>query len=178
MSAGAPHSPIYDLTAFTARLDGLRMDQNPDDLSNALRAAFEQHELYDSYILSLIEVPERAMVLLEVFDKVRSVKNTFPRIDSQHRYVSQALRATTHDVVIFKRFRQLCGWTGLLPTSHIIPEELIQTTEYPVFSGAFGDVWEGIYKEKRVAIKALRVYKGDDLRQVRKVTHLMLPVSC
>ena len=77
---------------------------------------------------------------------------------------------------MFKRFRQLCGWTGLLPTSHIIPGEFIQTTEHPVSHGAFGDVWEGIYNDERVAIKSLRVYKGDDVQKVRKVTHPAFPV--
>lgn len=72
---------------------------------------------------------------------------------------------------LFKKFRQLCGRAGLLPVSHIIPENLIQTTEHPVASGSSGDVWEGIYNDKRVAIRALRVYKEDDVRKVRKVIH-------
>lgn len=52
----------------------------------------------------------------------------------------------------------------------MIPDKLIQTAEHPVTSGSFGDVWEGIYNEKRVAIKALRVYKDQDVQKVRKVT--------
>ena len=79
--------------------------------------------------------------------------------------------------MIFKRFRQLCGQTGLLPTSHIIHEEIIRTTEHPVASGGFGDVWEGIYNDKRVAMKALRVYKKEDVQEVKKVTHPVLPIS-
>ena len=84
----------------------------------------------------------------------------------------QALQATSCDLVIFKRIWQLCGWLGLLPTSHAIPGRLIQTTEHPVTSGGFADVWEGIYNNKRVAIKAFRVYKDEDVQRVRKV------VSC
>ena len=84
-------------------------------------------------------------------------------------YTAQALQTTTCDPVIFKRVRQLCGRTGLLPTSHVIPGRFIQTTEYPVFSGGYADVWEGIYNNKRVAIKALRVYKDEALQKVRKV---------
>ena len=82
-----------------------------------------------------------------------------------------------YDVTIFKRFRQLCGQTGLLPTSHIIPGELIQTTEHPVASGAFVDVWEGIYNDKRVAMAAFRVYKEEDVQKVKKVTHPVLLIS-
>lgn len=71
--------------------------------------------------------------------------------------------------MIFKKFRQLCGRAGSLPVSHIIPGKLIKMTEHSIASGAFGDVWEGIYNGNRVAIKALRVYKVDDVRKARKV---------
>jgi len=80
-------------------------------------------------------------------------------------------------VKIFKRFRQLCGRAGSLPVSHIIPEKLIQTSEVAVASGGYGDVWEGIYNDKPVAIKALRIYKDDDVRKVAKVTRPALPIS-
>jgi len=88
---------------------------------------------------------------------------------------AQALQATTYDVTIFKRFRQLCGRMGLLPTSHIIPGKLIQTAGSPVARGGFGDVWEGIYNDKRVAIKALRIYKDEDVQKVKKVILLVSP---
>ena len=78
---------------------------------------------------------------------------------------------------IFKKFRQLCGRAGLLPTSYTVPESLIQTTEHPVASGAFGDVWEGIHNDKQVAIKALRVYKQDDVKKVAKASHPSLVMS-
>ena len=77
MSTGVQSSSI-GLTAFTTRLDGLRPDQNPDDLSNVLRAAFKQRELYNVYTSSLVEDTERTKALLEVFDKVRSAEYTVP----------------------------------------------------------------------------------------------------
>ena len=52
------------LSTFTARLDGLRVDQSPDDLSNALRAAFKQRELYHLYVFTLAGDPGRAKALL------------------------------------------------------------------------------------------------------------------
>ena len=71
--------------------------------------------------------------------------------------------------MIFERFRQLCGRMGLLPTSHIISGELIQMAEQPVASGAFSDVWEGTYKGNRVAMKALRVFKDEEVQKIKKV---------
>ena len=72
MSTGVP-SPVDDLSAFTARLDGLHADQTPDDLSHALRNALDRHALYSRYIFSLVGDVERAKALLEIFDKVRTV---------------------------------------------------------------------------------------------------------
>ena len=66
------------LAAFTARLDGLCTDQSPEELSNALRAAFKERELYNFYAFSLVRDIERAKVLLEVFDKVRPAETTIP----------------------------------------------------------------------------------------------------
>ena len=66
------------LATFTARLDALRTDQNPQDLSNALLAAFKQRELYNLYVFSLVGDTGRAQALLEVFDKVCPVKYIIP----------------------------------------------------------------------------------------------------
>jgi hypothetical protein len=42
--------------------------------------------------------------------------------------------------------------------------------DLPVSSGAFGDVWRGVYGEQSVAIKGLRVYKEADIRKTRRVS--------
>ena len=65
-------SSIDGLAAFTTQLDGLRADQSPDDLSNALRAAFKERRLYRRYISSLVGGTGREKAFLEVFDKVCS----------------------------------------------------------------------------------------------------------
>lgn len=66
---------IGDPTTLTARLDGLRVDQDSCDLADALRAAFKQRQLYDLYLSSLVGDTTRAKALLEVFDKVRFARN-------------------------------------------------------------------------------------------------------
>ena len=71
-------SSIKDLLAFIAQLDALRADQHPDDLSNALRTAFKERELYDTYFSLLVEAAGRVKVLLEVFDKARSMTCAIP----------------------------------------------------------------------------------------------------
>ena len=61
-----------------------------EGLSDTLRAAFEEHELYNLYIYFLAADNERAKALLEVFDKVcpgsacYSV-NAFLKIIVRHR---------------------------------------------------------------------------------------------
>jgi len=66
---------------------------------------------------------------------------------------------------------RLCSRTICLPASHVLPETSVRTTEDPATWGGFSDVWEGIYDEKRVAIKVLRVYKEGDIQRVRKVLY-------
>ena len=78
MSTEAQPPSTDDITTFTARLDALRADQDPDDLSNALHTAFKDRALYDEYASSLVVDTGRAQVLLEVFDKVRSVTCALP----------------------------------------------------------------------------------------------------
>ena len=85
--------------------------------------------------------------------------------------MKQALTATKYDTEIFDKFRQLCGRTGLLPASYIIPGNSSKMAEHPIASGSPGDVREGTCNGKRVAIKALRMCKGDDVKEARKVIH-------
>lgn len=73
MPTEGQHSLTDSMITFATRLRELRADQNPDDLSNVLRAAIKERELYNMYVSSLIEDTERTEALLEVFDKVCSV---------------------------------------------------------------------------------------------------------
>ena len=63
-------SSINGLAILTAKLDSLSVDQDPDDLSNILRSAFTDCELYNTYLSSVVEDEARVKVLVEVFDKV------------------------------------------------------------------------------------------------------------
>ena len=86
--------------------------------------------------------------------------------------------APEHDAKIFKEFRHLCGETGLLPTSHVIAESSIKTTERPVASGGFCDMWKGIHNDERVAIKSIRVHKHDDIKRAAKVADYHHKIFC
>ena len=70
MTTEAKTSLIGALIALTASLDGLCTDQDPEELSNTLRIAFKEPELYNMYISLLVVDEERAKALLGVFDKV------------------------------------------------------------------------------------------------------------
>ena len=72
METGPRSSLIAPLIALTAQLDGLCIDQSPEDLSTSLKVAFEKRNLYELYVSSLAQDEKRAKALLEVFDKVRS----------------------------------------------------------------------------------------------------------
>ena len=78
MSTEGQLSSTDEMTAFAARLCGLRADQNPVDLSNTLRDAIKEHKLYNAYVSSLVDDTERMETLLEIFEKVRSVTCAIP----------------------------------------------------------------------------------------------------
>ena len=166
MSTGVPS--IEDLIAFTARLDELRADQHPDDLSDALRTAFKERQLYEAYFFFLSGGAKRAKLLLYVFDKVRSVICTTRRTDFQRLLAKQALTAATFDVTIFKQFRQLCDRTGLQPTSHIIPEESIR------WSHGSDEPWDVTVNGRPV--KALCIHREGVVQEVKKVPQPMFLV--
>lgn len=45
-------------------------------------------------------------------------------------------------------------------------------SKHPVASGGFSEVWEGIYNDKRVAIKTLHVSNSSNVQEIKKVAHL------
>jgi predicted unusual protein kinase regulating ubiquinone biosynthesis (AarF/ABC1/UbiB family) len=57
--------------------------------------------------------------------------------------------------------------------SHLYPECLtlrgVQRLGKPVAAGSFGDVWKGIIRGERVAIKVLRIYQATDTDKYLKV---------
>lgn len=69
-----------------------------------------------------------------------------------------------------KIMRKICGRCGILPTSHIISEGLVITTERPITSGGFADVFRGTWKGVLVAIKVFRILSTDRLDKMRKVS--------
>ncbi|KAF9646136.1 kinase-like protein [Thelephora ganbajun] len=147
MTRRARSSSIDDLTA---RLDRLRPDQDPDDLSDTLRAAFKEREQYKKYVSSLKGDTEKAKAFVKVFEK--------------------ALTATTYDVTTLWQFGKLCGRTGILPASYVLPGKPIHMAEHLVSSDGFNKTKEGVYDNKRVAVKTLRVNKNANTRDIQKVT--------
>ncbi|KAF9651283.1 kinase-like protein [Thelephora ganbajun] len=135
---------------FSVQLDHLQVDDCPKYLAKSLGFALKEHPIHKQHNLNFEIQKEGVEALLEVFDKV--------------------LEYRPFDPLISKQFRQLCGRSELVPASYFISRERISTVgEHPVASGGFGDVWKGIYEGRHVAIKALRVYKRDDMRKVKRI---------
>ena len=65
--------------------------------------------------------------------------------------------------------RKMCHEHGLLPSSHIITDELKWIGKFPAGRGAFAEIWRGVYEGSQVAVKALRVDLGIDLVTLEKV---------
>jgi len=65
--------------------------------------------------------------------------------------------------------RKMCREHKSLPSSYAITNELERIGELPFGSGGNADVWSGLYRGSKVAIKVLRVYSMVDLASVEKV---------
>ena len=74
--------------------------------------------------------------------------------------------------------RKMCREHKSLPSSYAITNELKRTGELPLGSGGNADVWCGLYRGSKVAIKVLRVHSRVDLvsmERVRLSTTLFVP---
>jgi hypothetical protein len=67
----------------------------------------------------------------------------------------------------------LCGRSGILPSSYLIPESKIEKLgDEPLYTGGYSDVWPGMYGDETcVAIKVIRCYEIDNAQDVKKVRH-------
>jgi hypothetical protein len=90
----------------------------------------------------------------------------------------QLIDTLEHGSEIYHRslraLRRTCGIYGLLPTSHLISEQLSLVTagqmKRPFASGGYSDVWKARNDGGQIfAIKQLRTYVVDNLQHVKKV---------
>lgn len=65
--------------------------------------------------------------------------------------------------------RKMCREYKSLPSSYAITNELKRIGDLPSGSGGNADVWSGLYRGSKVAIKVLRVYSKVDLASMEKV---------
>ncbi|EIN12108.1 hypothetical protein PUNSTDRAFT_62220, partial [Punctularia strigosozonata HHB-11173 SS5] len=69
---------------------------------------------------------------------------------------------------LLRALSQLCGESGLLPTSYELPG-LVKRDEDEAYSvGGFADVWRGTHEGVSVALKVIRLHAGDR-EKVKKV---------
>ena len=91
--------------------------------------------------------------------------------------VRQILDTLSPELDIYRRclgaLRNVCGIYRLLPTSHRIPPGLTTEGKRPVTSGSYADVWKARSRDNQIfAVKHIRTYEVDDLKDVKKVLRL------
>ena len=66
------------------------------------------------------------------------------------------------------KLQEICGHRSTLPSSYIVPGQIVIVGSGPIATDAIADVWEGIYLSKRVSIKCLKI-PPDDGQTLKKV---------
>ena len=69
---------------------------------------------------------------------------------------------------------KMCRRHKILPSSYAITNELNRVGKLPFRGGGSADVWCGLYRGSKVAIKVLRVYSKVDFVTVERVRLLPL----
>ena len=108
---------------------------------------------------------------MELLDKVRKVGYPYPTALTSP---DQALNhfPSTDDLFrkTLRRLQSTCSNREVLPSSYLIPNELLSKKERAAAAGGFADVYEGEFNGQKVCIKTLRLYSldtGDVTKKVR-----------
>jgi hypothetical protein len=121
-------------------------------------------------ILALSE--EDARLFIEIIDRVhfsRTFLNARLMISSLGVKALRAARLETElRQLAFSILRRLCGRIGHLPESYLFSDKF-DLSGVPRASTGFTDVRMGVFKEKNVAIKTLRLSPADNKARIRKV---------
>ena len=60
------------------------------------------------------------------------------------------------------KLKAICGHHEALPSSYFPSGEIVRIGDNPIVLGDISDVWEGIYRNKRVSIERLKVPLNDN----------------
>ena len=120
---------------------------------------------------------------VELLDKVRKVGYPYPTALTSP---DQALNhfPSTDDLFrkTLRRLQSTCSNREVLPSSYLIPNELLSKNEKATAAGGFADVYEGKFNGQKVCIKTLRLHSldnGDVTEKVRSSVahHWQLPLK-
>ena len=107
--------------------------------------------------------------LVDFLDEVRTLPSTPPPVT---KWALQTLSAIPADDdasrQCLQKLQAICGHCETLPHSCIVADGLARVGNHPTTLGGIADIWEGIYRRKRVLIRSLKV-PLDDGQTIKKV---------
>ena len=122
--------------------------------------SFIQHDERDQYSFSLQRSDPELIRLVDFLDKVCAFPSTFRPAMKPNIQALDTI-STTDDVfrTCLHKLYVICSHHTIPPSSHnIFSDNLTVVGRYPMFTnGGSADVWEGVYRRKKVCIKRPRV---------------------
>ena len=144
------------------------LDTSSLDFSHHLYCLI-RHDQEDQYLTTL-QGPQLAR-LVDFLDKVRVLPSAFYPVT---RPILQALDAISAgdnlSRLCLHKLQAICGHCATLPSSYTISGKTARVGDRSLALGGIADLWEGIYRGKRVYIKTLKVPLNGD--QTLKKVHV------
>lgn len=76
-------------------------------------------------------------------------------------------------MMLLRTLGSICSARVQLPHTMILSDGVERCGDIAVASGGFTDTWQGLYRTKKVALKAFRTYPVQDQKEVEKVCRMV-----
>ena len=136
------------------------LDASSPDFLRHLYSLF-RHDEEERYLLNL-QRSELAR-LVDFLDGVRTLPSAFHQLMKQTPQTLSVISAK-RDISrqCLHKLQEICDHRSILPSSYIVPGQVVRVGRGPIAVNATADIWEGTYRSKKVSIKCVKIPPNGD----------------